>query len=684
MDKESQFLNNILPGNYWITKSMEFVKVKSSGTLWYLKKWMVYYYYIFLKKELLEEDYAQISQNFESFINSLDVNVKESARDFFFKINIGGDFIRFSDFARNKIHFNNLKEKQDFILTAKKIYFTYLMDVGGQSAYKLDIKNWIYEGKNFENIRNSLEEKLKFDGVFNTHKFNEIINDYHAVLRNERQIFFYFGFFHGKEAADLSGFYKLTNIGKSILNSSFNELSVIWEHQKLKMISQSPVTEITNIVQTPDNSDHFAICYHPYVTLLEYVHSLSSITCSQYQYVISKTNSNTNVDEVIDELKNKTGLEEKAMHKAIAFSRSSEVSSEDFLKELKKYILGICDLRVDKNTNKYSCLSWINANKITITNKERLETILGHYRKASKYLDQKYENLYKEFEFELKRKYESTTLHGVEFQIDEEIKYNWYKYIINFDFSLIIGLIFTRILVENNNISNEISKSNYSNYENLLKSLGVKKTDFVTLMADLNVSQFELITISHDQFSDHEFAELNPKKTIVDVNIQKIKQISLEIAQGSQSTVQFGKTRNSRLIQLIKSFYIQNFTDKNDGLIGCDVCKTKTFITASGEPYLEFHHIIPFGSDNGPDHYSNIVGICPMCHRKLHYMKAKEKIGSYNQLSENNNINKKIDDRINELYDDNVLEPLNLDFLRKEQLIDLATYEKLYSQMKFE
>ena len=44
-----EFVDKILPGNYWLSKSMEFVKIKSSGTLWYLKKWIVYYYYIFLK-----------------------------------------------------------------------------------------------------------------------------------------------------------------------------------------------------------------------------------------------------------------------------------------------------------------------------------------------------------------------------------------------------------------------------------------------------------------------------------------------------------------------------------------------------------------------------------------------------------------------------------------------------------
>ena len=45
-------INNILPGNYWLSKSMEFSKFNTSGSLWYLKKWFVFYHYVFLKAKL--------------------------------------------------------------------------------------------------------------------------------------------------------------------------------------------------------------------------------------------------------------------------------------------------------------------------------------------------------------------------------------------------------------------------------------------------------------------------------------------------------------------------------------------------------------------------------------------------------------------------------------------------------
>lgn len=48
----NEFLNGIIPGNYFITKSMELTKSQSSGTLWYTKKFIVLYYYIFLNNNI--------------------------------------------------------------------------------------------------------------------------------------------------------------------------------------------------------------------------------------------------------------------------------------------------------------------------------------------------------------------------------------------------------------------------------------------------------------------------------------------------------------------------------------------------------------------------------------------------------------------------------------------------------
>lgn len=51
----------------------------------------------------------------------------------------------------------------------------------------------------------------------------------------------------------------------------------------------------------------------------------------------------------------------------------------------------------------------------------------------------------------------------------------------------------------------------------------------------------------------------------------------------------------------------------------CEACGSKTpFITKSGRPYLEVHHIHHL-SDGGPDHPNWVAGVCPNCHRRSHF-----------------------------------------------------------------
>lgn len=51
----------------------------------------------------------------------------------------------------------------------------------------------------------------------------------------------------------------------------------------------------------------------------------------------------------------------------------------------------------------------------------------------------------------------------------------------------------------------------------------------------------------------------------------------------------------------------------------CEGCMSAApFQTASGEPFLEVHHLKPLG-EGGPDIVENAVAICPNCHRALHH-----------------------------------------------------------------
>ena len=79
------FEKNLLPGNYALTKSMELTKVNTSGTLWYTKKYLVLYYYVFLSKEILTDEYVNsVIKSFDIFIDSLDESIRDSAKEYFY------------------------------------------------------------------------------------------------------------------------------------------------------------------------------------------------------------------------------------------------------------------------------------------------------------------------------------------------------------------------------------------------------------------------------------------------------------------------------------------------------------------------------------------------------------------------------------------------------------------------
>lgn len=65
----------------------------------------------------------------------------------------------------------------------------------------------------------------------------------------------------------------------------------------------------------------------------------------------------------------------------------------------------------------------------------------------------------------------------------------------------------------------------------------------------------------------------------------------------------------------------------------------KSFIAESNhKPFMEGHHLIPLNLqpqfDRRLDVYANIVSLCPLCHRKIHYGVAREREEMFYQLYE--------------------------------------------------
>lgn len=64
----------------------------------------------------------------------------------------------------------------------------------------------------------------------------------------------------------------------------------------------------------------------------------------------------------------------------------------------------------------------------------------------------------------------------------------------------------------------------------------------------------------------------------------------------------------------------------NEAAGHCEVCgNAAPFLRASGEPYLEVHHVRPLG-EGGPDTPDNATACCPNCHRQLHLDPSRDAI----------------------------------------------------------
>jgi hypothetical protein len=72
--------------------------------------------------------------------------------------------------------------------------------------------------------------------------------------------------------------------------------------------------------------------------------------------------------------------------------------------------------------------------------------------------------------------------------------------------------------------------------------------------------------------------------------------------------------RNQKLVKILKAQYKGR----------CQICGPRNKIeTDSGDFYTEGHHKIPLG-DKGYDDMANVVMLCPLCHKRLHYSKDRK------------------------------------------------------------
>lgn len=676
---------------------MELTKSQTSGTLWYTKKFIVLYYYIFLNGNINTLATAkEICDIFDEYINSLPDALQEKAKEYFYASHKVADlrdanFKLFGEFSGTK-QFSSDAERIAYFESAKKYYFALLMESGGQSGVNKWIKEQLYTADfSYDKIDNVIiewaEANCNNPDASNKwlKKYREgeqsaavtgMRNDYMAFVRNERQILFYYGFFHSKSiGSNDREFSSLTPIGELALRGNFYELIAIWEHQKIKMLSQPVNVEVKGLSNSCISStDKFAVNLNPYLTILKSLKDSLGFSKDAYQYVVSRLPEypEGGVDVSAQFI-------ECVKERVRSFNRPADIKDEDFRKELLKYILGVrSDLAKDNQCNPIGLCKWDNG-EVTITDRAKLDRLIEIYTILCDYKVEKYNSLFQRSISELRRQYKLNA-EGLPYTLDPKIKIDWDMYNIHSDIPILLssnilileaktGLVFTRGSIEN------FIDGLKEMCPNILHILGINskialKKELRNILDIFDKGNYAVYLENNtDEYLTSEALYL--EESLSDLE-QKIKDSS------SMSSVYIDgiRRRNMALISLIKSYNLQKYA-ANGQLLRCECCGTTTFLTYKDEPYVEYHHLIPFRGYDGPDHRLNIIALCPMCHRKLHYLKQEDKRELYGSIETNSYNNLSIEKRLIELYNEEKLKSYQLEFLLADNAIDEDAYNRI-------
>ena len=166
------------------------------------------------------------------------------------------------------------------------------------------------------------------------------------------------------------------------------------------------------------------------------------------------------------------------------------------------------------------------------------------------------------------------------------------------------------MVMDINNISN-ISKENREkivdficrNARDLFKKIGIRKesslkNEIKKVISSINNKRYDEFIYEEEDTAEilASYKESSSADLMVKIN---------EISDMAVVTMTSDRTRNTRLVSLLKAYYMAVFMENET--LKCESCGTETFITKAGEPYVEFHHLIPFNIAYGPDHYLNLL-----------------------------------------------------------------------------
>lgn len=741
MSAYQDFLRSLLPGNYALTKSMELTRVQNSGTLWYTKKFLTLYYYVFLSPDIMTTLYRQeVIDIFDRYIESLPEEVQDRAKAYFYPeyeaINFKSErFNLFSNFASYH-HFATRDEKQTYEQNAKKYYFSLLMGSGGQTGVKKLLKEavqrpgFVYSTENIDAIildsaidvcmreanaggqirDNSVKyilsgetmeracsrallhpvdeadiRQLNEEYPHDNPNYRGIENDMVAFIRNERQILYYYGFFHSKStgAADFE-FSSLTPIGELALQANGPEFLAIWEHQKIKMISQPATADINLVSPAANPAENFGVSYTPYTDILGHLLRRGTLSLEEYKYVVSRKKHHIDQGAWEAEEADILGHLGEIRARVHAFGRQRDRADEDGRKELLKYLLGVRDdLPADHNSNPLGILRFQNS-AVSVKNRAALALIYRVYSRLDQYKLLKYGPVLENSEADLKRRY-IATVNGEPSAVDGSVKIYWDLYNIHPDTFIMLSVAFAYAAVslgitDVEALSGEdmeaVSRCLYENFGALFRRLGMR-----TVTAIRKELQKAVLAIRNEDYSNYLAAdEVHDRQVLAAYRTESAADLFRKIQQTSRAATAASsddRKRNTTLVSLLKSYYLHCYAE--NGMLRCECCGGETFLTDAGEPYIEFHHLIPFGIAYGPDHYLNLFALCPNCHRKLHFLRTEDKGEKYEALNGNNYLRLSFAQRLRELRAQDLLRSYHLEFLLADRAISLDEYNHIAS-----
>ncbi|MFW6015972.1 MAG: hypothetical protein ACOCRK_06005 [bacterium] len=268
------------------------------NALWYIKKWITFYYYISEQKiDFNDSDKKEIYNNFDQFINSIPLeDEKDDAETFFYTPNIEGDNV-------------NLIPVKQFMGDSEKNndYLKYVITMIGR---KVNLKT----------------KKLILNGEIGS---ESIDTDYSSTARSDLKFFKFIGLIDAETDS-------LTHYGKIVLNGNFEVVRTVYEYLKVFIYADSyelpnlkfktkPTSNdikdgnvddsyneyFTIIIDSYKDKNDFA-AFHTFIykVFIEYLHTLKKKLIPQdtYKYIVSRV-APYDIDKVEEILDNHVDMD---------------------------------------------------------------------------------------------------------------------------------------------------------------------------------------------------------------------------------------------------------------------------------------------------------------------------------------------------------------------------------------